>query len=346
MRSVLTINANALANNLLQIKQKYPHAKVLAYLKQNAYSMSDELISSALCQADGFGLTDLNAAIKLRSIYADKVIVDASLPPTKKHLEMASTNNITAVIYSLEMIDLIVKHKIKGHYWLKVNTGFNRLGIPHKYLDESINKLASFSINQLVLMTHFMDSEVDSPILQNQMNLWEKLIKPYDLPVSHARSCTILQHVSPMGDWLRPGLMLYGLMTAPDWDLQLAIQLKAPIYQIRDVRAGEYIGYDHTYKFEKDTRIAITAIGYGDGFPLTLADESRLALNGKLVPIVGKVSMDFIAIDIGDINANVGDYVEIIGPNARSLDGFKFAPHALITYLQHRRLDVEFSHHV
>ena len=117
MRSVLTINANALAHNLKQIKQKNPDVKVLAYLKQNAYSMSDELISSVLCQADGFGVTDFNAAVKLRSMYADKVIVDASLPPTKKYLEMASKQDITVIVYSLEMIDLIQQYKIKGNYW-------------------------------------------------------------------------------------------------------------------------------------------------------------------------------------------------------------------------------------
>ncbi len=346
MRSVLTINANALAHNLKQIKQKNPDVKVLAYLKQNAYSMSDELISSVLCQADGFGVTDFNAAVKLRSMYADKVIVDASLPPTKKYLEMASKQDITVIVYSLEMIDLIQQYKIKGNYWLKINTGFNRLGIQHEHMAESIKILEKFSNSQLVLMTHFMDSDIHSEVFQAQMNLWQSLIKPYNLPTSHSRSCTILQQVSPMGDWVRPGLMLYGMMTAPGWDLRLALELKAPIYQIRDIKAGEYVGYDHAYQFKKNTRIAITAIGYGDGFPLKLADESRLAIHGKLVPIVGKVSMDFIAIDIGDIDANVGDYVEIIGPNAKALDGFEFAHHALITKLKHRRLDIELRHHV
>ena len=346
MRSVLTIDAKALSHNLNQIKQKYPNAKILAYLKQNAYSTSDQLVSSALCQADGFGVTDLNSAIKLRSIYADKVIVDASLPPTKKYLEMASKQDITVVVYSLEMIDLIEKHNIKGRYWLKVNTGFNRLGIPHKYLDESIKRLESFSLSELTLMTHFMDSEINSPVLQSQMRLWKKLTNSYDLPISHSRSCTVLQNVKPMGDWIRPGLMLYGLMTTPEWNLKLAIQLKAPIFQVRNIKAGEYVGYDHGHKFEKDTRIAIVAIGYGDGFPYNLGAESRLAIRDKLVPIVGRVSMDFIAVDIGDIDVNIGDYVEIIGPNSRILDGFSFAPHALITCLKHRRLEIEFKHHV
>lgn len=346
MKSILTIDSNALAHNLSQIKEKYPNAKILAYLKQNAYSMSDDLVSSALCLADGFGVTDLKSALRLRSIYADKVIVDASLPPEKQYLEMASKQDITVVVYSLEMIDLIVKHKIKGRYWLKVDTGFNRLGIPNKFIDKSINTLKRFSKTQLVLMTHFMDSDIESPVLKEQMTLWQTITQPYDFPLSHARSCTIIQGVDPIGEWIRPGLMLYGLMQAPGWNLKLAIHLKAPIYQIRNIKAGEYIGYDHNYKFEKDTRVAITAIGYGDGFPLELGSESRLAVNGKLVPIVGKVSMDFIAVDIGDDVVGVGDYVEVIGPKSRIFDGFTFAPHAIITCLQHRRLDIQFTHHV
>lgn len=346
MKSVLTIDANALSHNILQIKKRYPNTKILAYLKQNAYGISDEIISSSLSTADGFGVTDFNAAIKLRSIYADKVIVDASLPPKKDYLINASKQNITVVIYSLEMIDIIVGNNIKGQYWLKVNTGFNRLGVPAEKMDESIKRLQKYSKNKLVLMTHFMDSETDSPILMKQMDLWQQLTKLYDLPISHSRSCTILKGVDPIGDWVRPGLMLYGLMSTATWDLKLAISLKSPIYQIRHIKAGEYVGYDHAHQFEKDTRIAITAIGYGDGFPLHLAPESKLALHGQLVSMVGKVSMDFIAVDIGNINASVGDYVEIIGPNANVFKGYPHAHHAITTNLQHRRIDTEVTYHV
>ncbi|MEE2770320.1 MAG: alanine racemase [Pseudomonadota bacterium] len=345
MKSVLSINTNAIAHNLQQIKSRYPDVKILAYLKQNAYSLSDELISSVVTSADGFGVTDFKAAQKLRSIYADKVIVDASLPPLKSALVAASKQNITVVVYSLEMIELIVNHKIKGNYWLKISTGFNRLGISVKDADDSIKKLEKYTTNTLVLMTHFMDSEVSSPILKEQMDTWLKLTSQYRLPISHARSCTLLQGLDPVGDWVRPGLMLYGLMTNPSWDLKLAVTLKAPIYQIRNVKAGDFIGYDHSYQFENDTRVAIVAIGYGDGFPLELSAESRLAVKGKQVSIVGKVSMDFIAINIGSLDVAVGDYVEIIGPNADVFKNYPHAPHAIITNFKHRRINLEVTHH-
>lgn len=346
MNSVLTINANALVHNISQIKKRYPHTKILAYLKQNAYSMSDEIVSSVLSMADGFGVTDLNAAVKLRSIYAEKVIVDASVPPEKNALLRASKQDITVVVYSVDMIDVIDKYRIKGRYWLKVNTGFNRLGVPADCMDASIKRLQKFSKDKLVLMTHFMNSEIQSSMFQKQLDSWVELTKSCDLPLSHARSCSVLQGLNPIGDWIRPGLMLYGLETDPSWDLKLAIGLKAPIYQVRNVKAGEYVGYDHAFQFKKDTRIAITAIGYGDGFPLQLSSESWLALKGQKVSIVGKISMDFIAVDIGDIEAGVGDYVEIIGPNANIFIGYPFAPHAIITNLKHRRMNVEVNYHV
>lgn len=346
MKSVLSIDANALVHNIAQIKKRYPNTKILAYLKQNAYSMSDEIISSVLSMADGFGVTDLDAAIKLRSIFADKVIVDASMPPEKNALQKASKQAITVVVYSEEMIDLIEKYNIKGRYWLKVNTGFNRLGIPANYMDTSIERLQRFSKDKLVLMTHFMDSDIESPMFKSQLDTWLELTKPYDLQLSHARSCSVLQGLNPIGDWIRPGLMLYGLDIDPSWDLKLAISLKSPIYQIRDVKKGEYVGYDHAFQFKKNTRIAIVAIGYGDGFPLQLSDESWLALNGQKISIVGKVSMDFIAVDIGNIEAKVGDYVEIIGPNSNVFKNYPFAPHAIITNLKHRRVNIEVNYHV
>ncbi|MDG2347957.1 MAG: alanine racemase [Gammaproteobacteria bacterium] len=346
MNSVLTINANALVHNISQIKKRYPNTRILAYLKQNAYSMSDDIVSSILSAADGFGVTDLNAAIKLRSIYADKVIVDASTPPNKNSLFRASKQDITVVVYSAEMIDIIEKNNIKGRYWLKINTGFNRLGVPIGYMDESIKRLQKFSKDKLVLMTHFMDSDIHSSMFKSQLDTWVKLTKAYDLPLSHARSCSVLQGLSPIGDWIRPGLMLYGLDAEQSWDLKLAIGLKAPIYQIRNIKAGEYVGYDHAFQFKKDTRIAITAIGYGDGFPLHLSSESWLALNGEKVSIVGKVSMDFIAVDIGNIEAKVGNYIEIIGPHANIFKGYPFALQTIITNLKHRRMNVEVNYHV
>lgn len=346
MNSVLTINANALVHNISQIKKRYPNTKILAYLKQNAYSMSDEIVSSILSKADGFGVTDLNAAVKLRSIYADKVIVDASTPPDRNSLLRASKQDITVVVYSAEMIDIIEKNNIKGRYWLKINTGFNRLGLPTGYMDESIKRLQQFSKDKLVLMTHFMDSKIHSSMFKTQLETWLKLTKSYDLPLSHARSCTVSQGLNPIGDWIRPGLMLYGLEADPSWDMKLAIELKAPIYQIRNIKAGEYVGYDHAFQFEKDTRIAITAIGYGDGFPLHLSSGSWLALQGQKISIVGKVSMDFIAVDIGNIEAKVGDYVEIIGPHANIFQGYPFAHHSIITNLKHRRMNIEVNYHV
>jgi alanine racemase len=346
MNTILTIDTNALVHNLDVIKKKHPNCKILAYLKQNAYSLNDEVISSALCQADGFGVTDFNAALKLRSIYADKVILNASSPPTFKALKKASQEEITVVIYSKTMVDLVVKHRIKGRYWIKVNTGFNRLGLAPNDLNYAVKEISKYSKSTPVLMTHFMDQSIQSPILQKQMQLWQTITDSYSLPISHVRTCTLMNDVNPVGDWLRPGMMLYGLPSHSQWQLKQAITLKAPVYQVYGVKAGEYIGYDHTHCFKKDTRVAIVAFGYGDGFPLDIKESAKLFVNGASVPIVGKVSMDFLALDIGANRVEVGDYVEILGPNSDLFTYYPHAPHAILVGLKPRALTLEVSHHV
>lgn len=340
MSALLTVNSDVLSQNYKLIKTHYPHVKVLAYIKQNAYGIGDEIVSAALRDADGFGVTDLKSAYRLKSIYADKLIVDAALPPNLESLLKAKREHITVVVYSMEMLDLIESHQIKGQYWIKVNTGFNRLGIVPDDLDGAIRRLDKWTQNELVLMTHFMDSDVKCETFKQQYQLWDEIRNRYpNMPNSFANSALITQDIKEIGDWVRPGIMLYGLSQYGQWgDLSLALTITAPIHHIQTVNAGSYIGYDHSHQFKKNTRVAIIAMGYGDGFPVQLSPKARLFVNGHHVPIVGRISMDFIAVDIGDIHVSIGDQVEILGPNSKIQEGFPNVIHSLLSGFQSRRM--------
>ena len=127
-----------------------------------------------------------------------------------------------------------------------------------------------------VLMTHFMDQSIQSPILQKQMQLWQTITDSYSLPISHVRTCTLMNDVNPVGDWLRPGMMLYGLPSHSQWQLKQAITLKA-VYQVYGVKAGEYIGYDYTHCFKKDG-LPLLLLGTVMGFLWILRNQQSYLL--------------------------------------------------------------------
>lgn len=309
MQPTLTIDASALSHNLACIKAKCPNAKVLAYVKQDAYGLGIEPIAAALAEAEGFGITDMHAGITLRSMFTDKVIVHAAIAPDVAMLKAAIHQDITVVVYSEEVLALVEKHQLKGRYWLKINTGFNRLGMPIKDVDMALTRLAKWSTQSIVLMTHFMDANPDLPSFQQQYQRWLTLTETKDLAISHASSNWLLNNLAPIGDWVRPGLMLYGQMQVAEWSLQPVLKLTAPVFQIQSVQKGEYIGYDHTHQFAQDTRVAIVGFGYGDGLPPFV--KSVFMVNGQTFDVVGRISMDFVALDIGDSPLQAGEFVEI-----------------------------------
>lgn len=338
MQATLTLDVNALSHNLSCIKTHYPKANVLAYLKQDAYGLGIEPIAMALSNAEGFGVTDLHSGLILRSMFADKVIVHAAVAPDLAAIKAALIQDITVVVYSEFMLDIIEKNRLKGQYWLKVNTGFNRLGVPVEKVDMLYKRLSKWSKTPLVLMTHFMDANPAYPSFQTQYNQWQSIICNYDTMVSHASSNWLLNQIDPVGDWIRPGLMLYGQMSKQDWPLKPAIKLTAPVFQIQSIKKGDYIGYDHEHQFDHDTQVAIVAFGYGDG--LSLATKSLLSMDGQSFPIVGRVSMDFVAIEIGDSPLQVGDLVEI-----NLYDMYEAPKQAALVAMNRRRLVTEVIKH-
>lgn len=309
MQATLTLDANALSHNLACIKTRYPQSKVLAYIKQDAYGLGIEPVAMALADAEGFGVTDMHAGLTLRSMFDDKVIVHAAVAPELAAIKGAAIQDITVVVYSEAMLEIIETNQLKGHYWLKVNTGFNRLGIPVEKVDALLARLNKWSITPVVLMTHFMDANPAYPSFQGQFEKWQSIIHRHDALISHASSNWLLNQLDLVGDWLRPGLMLYGQMQKEGWSLKPVIQLTAPIFQIQTVKKHAYIGYDHEYQFDHDTRVAIVALGYGDG--LSLNTKALFSMDGQAFPIVGRVSMDFTAIDIGDYPLNIGDTIKV-----------------------------------
>jgi alanine racemase len=168
-------------------------------------------------------------------------------------------------------------------------------------------------------MTHLAKADVlDSSMTDEQLRLFKASI-PVGVVTSIANSAAILAHPLTHGDWVRPGLMLYGVSPFADCsahrlNLKPVMTVKAPVLAIKGIQAGMGVGYGQAWIAPEDTRIAIVGMGYGDGYPRE-AQGAVVEIAAKFYPVIGRVSMDLLAIEIGDAPVQLGESVCFWGPS-------------------------------
>jgi alanine racemase len=158
-------------------------------------------------------------------------------------------------------------------------------------------------------MTHFAAADVPQDDLNaRQMVRFEQVRAqlPVGLPVSMANSAVLLSFPQCHGDWVRPGIMLYGvsptaLATAESFGLRPVMTLMSEVIAVKSIVKGEYVGYAGAWQAERASRIAIVAVGYGDGYPRHAPTSTPVYMLGRYLPLIGRVSMDMIAVDVTDI---------------------------------------------
>jgi alanine racemase len=178
-------------------------------------------------------------------------------------------------------------------------------------------------------MTHFANADQveRSPSVGQQMECFESVIEGLDAPSSLANSAAILWHRNALGDWVRPGIMLYGVSpTGVHADiirseLQAVMQLRSQIIDIQELKKGDHVGYGGRYQAPENMRIGVIACGYADGYPRHAEDGTPVWVDGAgaqgdglICPIVGQVSMDMLTVDLREApNAKIGSTVELWG---------------------------------
>jgi alanine racemase len=217
-------------------------------------------------------------------------------------------------------------HPIK--VFLKLNSGMNRLGFRPEQYRLAFHRLHSAGYH-LHHMTHFANADQieRTPSVGDQMECFEKTIEGLEAPSSLANSAAILWHRNALGDWVRPGIMLYGVSpTGVHADivrseLQAVMQLHSEIIDIQDLKKGDHVGYGGRYQAPEDMRIGVIACGYADGYPRHAQDGTPVWVdaasadgNGVICTVAGQVSMDMITIDLRDApGARIGSVVELWG---------------------------------
>ena len=318
------IDLAALNHNFARVKQLAPHSKVLAVLKANAYGHGMLAVAQALKQADAIGVARLDEALALRAGGIAKPIVLLEGFFHADELAQIVASNLQLVIHHRQQVEALLAAQLEApvRVWLKIDSGMHRLGIyPHEFTELYQQLQYSDNVQASVrLMSHFASSdELANPATAAQLSLFDTLTAGFAGERSLANSAAVLNWPQSHGDWVRPGLMLYGVSPMPDTcgaehGLKAVMTLCSSVIAVREVQAGDAVGYGGSWLAPKATRLAVVAIGYGDGYPRAAGNRAQVLINGIRLPVVGRVSMDMITVDIGDTPVATGDRVTLWGP--------------------------------
>jgi len=329
---IATIDLAALQYNLSRVKQLAPNSRVMSVIKANAYGHGAQEVAQALVESDAFAVARLSEAIRLREVGIVQPIVILEGVNTAADLRIAADLSLSLVFHHDTQIKLVTTIKLSRPLefcWLMVETGMHRLGLSMAKVDTALREL-SLSSNirgEIGLMSHFANADVvdDARNVQQLANFAKSLGKK-PIPTSMANSAAILSSPISHCDWLRPGLMLYGISpfesySAQDLGLKPVMQLKSRITAIQELKQGEQVGYGGEWSAEKTTRVGIASIGYGDGYSRQLSNMGVVSINGEMAALIGRVSMDMIAIDISKLNnVAVGDEITLWGDEQLSVE--------------------------
>jgi alanine racemase len=303
-----TISAAALAHNLTVAKRHAAGAKVWAVIKANAYGHGVERAARALAAADGFAVLDFHEALRLRLAGVTKPILMLEGFFNVADLELLPKHALTPVIHNPEQVEMLKRSTLAGEIdvYLKVNSGMNRLGFGVEGLRPAYNSVRMHpQVRNVTFMTHFADADGLNGV-QAQLGWFDELTKPFEVHSrSLANSAALMRFPEARGDWVRPGIMLYGCSpfadrTAESLDLKPAMTLSSEIIATQSLQPGERVGYGFSYEALGEMTIGIVACGYADGYPRHAPIGTPVLVNGKRARIVGRVSMDMIGVDLSD----------------------------------------------
>jgi len=318
------INLRALVDNYNVIKSLAPNAKVLAVLKANGYGHGLVTIAKALPQADAFGVARIEEALELRAAGVIKPIVLLEGVFNTGDLAILAANNLQTIVHTKEQLHAILQADIDRplKVWLKIDSGMHRLGIePDQFKEFYYPLTESENVHSdLVLMSHFSCADdLQNNSTQAQLSLFNELTQHLPNPRSIANSAGVCGWQHTHCDWIRPGLMLYGVSPLLDKSsaslgLKPVMTLQSSVIAIQRVRKGETVGYGNAWQATEDTNIGVIAIGYGDGYPRHAENGTPICLNGRRVPLAGRVSMDMITVDLGvECEDKIGDIATLWG---------------------------------
>ncbi|MFM7627634.1 MAG: alanine racemase [Gammaproteobacteria bacterium] len=320
------IDLAALRANFALLRRAAPGARAMAVVKSDAYGHGAVRVATALDDADGYAVARLGEALALRAAGVTKPILLLEGVFSSDELVQALAARLDLVVHDLSQVEMLEQTAgVAGDpssrpvVWLKVDTGMNRLGFrPEQTLAARTRLLAARSApRELRLMTHLARAdEPDMAPTAAQVVRFDSLVAEWTAAAG-ARPVTSIGNSAgtlrgsaaqraTQGDWIRPGIALYGSSpaagrSAAELGLRPVMTLETAVIALREVPVGEGVGYGATWRATRPSRIAILAAGYADGVPRHLPSGAPVLVDGRSAPLAGRVSMDMIAVDVTDL---------------------------------------------
>jgi alanine racemase len=339
---------DALQHNLNRVRECASNAKVMVVIKANGYGHGMLRVAEALKQADAFAVARVDEGIKLRKAGIRQRIAVLQGFSCREELQELLRFDLDAVIHCREQLQILEGYMAPGFLperlqrnrlgdletfirysdagalsvWLKLDTGMNRLGFQVAEFPEIYRRLAQCAnVKQPVnLMTHFADADdVHNGKTLRQIELFNVATQDYPGERSIANSAGVLAWRDSLADWVRPGVMLYGISPfagkcGRDFGLKPLMSLHSRLIAVKRIAQGETVGYSGSWTCAKPTLLGVAAIGYGDGYPRHAPSGTPVLVNGRRVELIGRVSMDMITLDLEACpDAKIGDPVTLWG---------------------------------
>jgi len=325
---VATISASAIRHNMAQIRNRIgPKPKLCPVVKDDCYGHGMDVLYPVLSAlADGFAVASPIEALALRrrgyegfilcllSAYLDDLEVQDELVRQSITQTVMSSTALASIRAAAERVGAVAR------VHLKVDSGMGRLGVPVEQAAGLIRSIDALSDIQLTgIYTHFATAdEADKTETLRQLQRFQSILpKNKSLQIHAANSAATIDLPNAHFDMVRTGLALYGYQPSTQLqhpiDLKPCMQVSARLIAVKHLPKGSRSGYGFLHTYNRDSRVGVVPIGYGDGYFRNLSDRACVRIKGQNAPVCGAVSMDQITVDITDIpQANVGDQVEVI----------------------------------
>ena len=302
---------------------------IIAVVKANAYGHGAPAAAVALQEAGAtmLAVADIEEAIVLRNagVTAEVLIFGAlGVSDVAGVFEYRLTPTISTPGAGRSLQAAAAKRGVRLRCHLKIDTGMNRLGLRYDNIHHTLPELvASANLDIAAVYTHFATADDAAyPLFNTQRERFNDVLGR--LPgfgihpelIHAANSAATLRDSRVWFDLVRPGLLMYGVVSPPlasTIPLEPVMSLRSRVVAVKGIRQGETVGYGAHWTAPKPGRIAVVPAGYADGLDLRLAGRGSVLIRGRRAPIVGAVNMDMITVDVADAQVETGDEVVIIG---------------------------------
>ncbi len=322
------IDRQALKHNYQQLLEKSLNKKIVAVVKGDAYGHGAVEVARTLTEigAEKFAVSRIEEAVELRDAGITQPILLLEGCFCQQDVVLASKYGFEPVVHHMQQVQDIENADVSSavKVWLKLDTGMHRIGVQPEEFAGYVARLercphVAAPVNAV---SHFCRAdEPDARTTLDQLAVFTETTALCRGEKTIANSAGILYWPESHFDWVRAGIALYGAspnenQSAEALNLQPVMTLESQLIAVRSHKAGAPVGYGETWVAKNDTKIGVIAVGYGDGYPRSAPIGTPVYINGRIVPLVGRVSMDMMTVDLGaDSTEKVGDRVELWGKN-------------------------------